>query len=135
MESLVSKPRVLIVDDEPNLAHLVSLFLERTQRFQVLVENRSSQALARAREYKPDVILLDVDMPGKDGGEVARDMAADPVLRGIPVLFFTSLISRQEAGTQAVVRGSYRYLAKPVNPQVLVETLDLLLAGRAVGAV
>ncbi|HEV7867724.1 MAG TPA: response regulator [Chthoniobacteraceae bacterium] len=124
----MSKPRILVVDDEPNLSHLVSMFLERTERFQVLVENRSSQALARAREFKPDVVLLDVDMPGKDGGEVARDMAADAQLRSIPVLFFTSLISREEAGTKAVMRGSYRYLAKPVNPNVLVETLDLILA-------
>lgn len=128
MESLAPKPRILIVDDEPNLSHLVSMYLERTQRFEVLVENRSSQALTRAREFKPDVVLLDVDMPGKDGGEVARDMRADAQLRSTPVLFFTSLISREEAGTKAAMRGSYRYLAKPVNSNVLVETIDIILA-------
>lgn len=125
------KPRILVVDDEPNLSGLVRLFLEKTQRFEVRVENRSALALTAAREFRPDMILLDVDMPGKDGGEVAREIQAEPALSGVSILFFTSLISRAEAGERETVRGGMRFLAKPVNPKVLIETVDRVLAAEA----
>jgi CheY-like chemotaxis protein len=127
----MNKPRILVVDDEPNLSGLVRLFLEKTGRFEVRVENRSALALAVAREFRPDMILLDVDMPGKDGGEVSREIGADPALGGVPILFFTSLISHAEAGEREAVRGGKRFLAKPVNPKVLVETVDRILASAA----
>lgn len=126
----MTKSRILVVDDEPNLTGLVRLFLEKTQRFEVRVENRSSLALAAARSFCPDMILLDVDMPGKDGGEVAREIEVDPTLRGVPILFFTSLISREEAGAHETLRGGQRFLAKPVDPKVLVAAVDRVLAGQ-----
>lgn len=124
----MTKPRILVVDDEPNLSGLVRLFLEKTKRFDVRVENRSAHAMAAVREFRPDLVLLDVDMPGKDGGEVAREIQAEPGLSGVPILFFTSLISQAEAGARETVRGGMRFLAKPVNPKVLVETIDRVLA-------
>lgn len=124
----MNKPRILIVDDEPNLSSLVRLLLEKTRDFEVRVENRSYHALAVAKEFLPDLVLLDVDMPGKDGGEVAAEIKADPVLGGIPVVFLTSLISQAEAGDGETIRGGNHYLAKPVNPKVLVETVKRLLA-------
>jgi CheY-like chemotaxis protein len=77
------------------------------------------------------MILLDVDIPGKDAGEVALELEEVPALRGIPILFFTSLISRAEAGDREVVRGGKRFLAKTLNPAVLVATVDRILAAEA----
>jgi len=125
------KSRILVVDDEPNLSALVRFFLEKTRRYEVRVENRSAHALTAAREFRPDMIVLDVDMPGKDGGEVSRDVQADPVLRGVPILFLTSLISPEEGGQRETIRGGMRFLSKPVNPKVLVETVDRVLAGES----
>lgn len=130
----MNKSRILIVDDEPNLSGLVRLFLEKTQRFEVRVENRSAHALAVAREFRPDMVLLDVDMPGKDGGEVAREIQSEPALRGVPILFLTSLISRTEAGEGMTLRAGMRFLSKPVNPKVLVDTVDRVLAGEVQAA-
>jgi len=127
----MTKSRILIVDDEPNLSDLVRFFLEKTRRFEVRVENRSSVALSTAREFRPDMILLDVDMPGKDGGEVCREIQADPRLGEVPILFFTSLISRAEAGEHETLRGGMRYLAKPVDPKVLIAAVDRILAEAA----
>ena len=118
------------MDDEPNLSDLVRLFLEKTQRFDVRVENRSARALAAAREFRPDMILLDVDMPGKDGGDVANEIEQDPVLRGVPILFFTSLISREEAGQREIVRGGKQFLAKSVDSKVLISAVDRTLAAQ-----
>lgn len=127
----MNKRRILVVDDEPKLSELVRMFLERTQRFDVRVENRSAHAVAAAREFRPEMILLDVDMPGKDGGQVARELKDDTTLRATPILFFTSLISHAEAGERETVRGGMRFLAKPVDPKILIDTVDRILAGAA----
>jgi CheY-like chemotaxis protein len=126
----MEKLKIMVVDDDPKLSRLVKIFLENTRIYTVLEENRSSQAIATARQYRPDAILLDVDMPGKDGGELARELAADPDLGRLPVMFFTSLISTDEAGRQEVYRGGMPFLAKPVNPAALVSAVERLLASR-----
>ena len=128
----MNKTRILVVDDEPNLSDLVRLFLEKTKRFEVHTENRPGNVLAVAREFRPDMVLLDVDMPGQDGGEVARNIEADPVLRGTPILFFTSLISNAEAGERVTMRGGMRFLAKPLNPKILIGVIDQVLAEKAI---
>jgi DNA-binding response OmpR family regulator len=124
----MTNSRILVVDDEPNLSGLIARCLERTERFDVRVENRSALALSAACEFRPNLILLDVDMPGKDGGQVALEMEKEPSLRGVPILFLTSLISRTEASKREILRGGRRYLAKPVESRVLVATLDRILA-------
>jgi CheY-like chemotaxis protein len=124
--------RILVIDDEPNLSDLVRLFLEKTKRFEVRVENRSAHAVAAAREFRPDMILLDIDMPGKDGGEVASELNADLALRDTPILFLSSLVSRAEAGERETIRGGERFLAKPVDPKVLIDAIDRILAAESV---
>lgn len=128
------KPRILIVDDDANLSNLVSLFLKKSGLYEVRIENRSSQALSVAQEFRPDLILLDVDMPGKDGGAVAAEIRSDRALRNRPIVFFTSLIPHAEAGHGEVMKGGSLYLAKPVNPKVLLETVDRVLNGMAAAA-
>lgn len=123
----MDKIKILVVDDDPKLSRLVRLILEKTHMYEVCEVNQSVQALNVARTFQPQAVLLDVDMPGKDGGQVAREMAADPGLGGVPVLFLTSLVSLSEAGEQEVIRGDKRFLAKPVSPRALIGALDRLL--------
>src|SRR5688572_11865686 len=94
----MNKRRILVIDDEVKVSDLVRILLERTKRYEVRVENRSANALAAAQEFRPDMILLDVDMPGKDGGVVAGEMRTLPATRDVPIVFLTSLVSRAEAG-------------------------------------
>jgi DNA-binding response OmpR family regulator len=126
----MNSSRILVVDDDPSLSGLVRLFLEQTMRFEVRVENRPTLALSAAREFRPQVILLDVEMPGKNGGEVAREMESEPALSGVPILFLTSLVSHAEAGDCELVRGGKRYLAKPVSPSVLIAAVDSMLSSK-----
>ena len=86
-------------------------------------ENRSFAALNTALEYRPHFVLLDVDMPGKDGGDVAAEFRADPILSGIPIVFLTSLV----ASRQLSQLGEDRFLAKPVDPQLLIRTVRDLM--------
>lgn len=118
----MAKSKILVVDDDPKLSRLVATILNRVGGYDVFEENRPFAVLATARQYRPNLILLDVDMPGKDGGTISRELAADATLGNVPVLFVTSLISSGESGTH----NGARYLAKPVNPQLLLDTVHSL---------
>ena len=119
----MTKPRILVVDDDPSLCRLLKMTIEKSGRFEVRSENLACSVLRAAREFKPDMILLDVDMPGRDGGETAIALRADPDFANVPILFLTALVSEHEAGIRAVVRGGMRFLAKPVNPQALLHEI------------
>lgn len=120
----MSKPKILIVDDDKSLLSLTRMLLDKMGSFDTCIEHRSFAALATAQVFNPDLVLLDVDMPGKDGGDVAAELHADPMLRNVPVIFLTSLVSKDEAG----MRNGVRYLSKPVNPQLLLQAVREALA-------
>jgi len=123
------KPKkILIVDDNRSLSGMVKLFLERIAHYQVEVVNDSQLAIASAQKFRPDAIILDIEMPGKDGGDVAAEMNADPLLRHIPRMFFTGLIPHSQAGKHEVICGGMPCLAKPLNPAALVDAVTRLLA-------
>lgn len=120
----MSKTKILIVDDDMAASRLLGLGLENTGVYQVKVENSATQAFARAREFRPDVILLDVCMPGADGGDVAFQIHDDPTLRSTPIVFLTSLVSGEEAGSKTVQRGGYEFLSKPASIAKVIDCID-----------
>jgi len=122
----MSKRRVLIVDDDTNLSRLSGMILENSGKYEVMIVNESLRALAAALQFKPDVMLFDVDMPGKTGGDLVSEAAMDPRLRDIPVLFLTGLVSREEAGSGSIESGGMKFLAKPVEPAVLLTAVGRL---------
>ena len=124
MAIMFNKTRILVVDDEPNLSQLVKTMLEATERYDVREENRSRNALMTARGFRPHMILLDIDMPGKDGGEIANEMQADPVLRKIPLVFLTALLRKAEGGASVETLAGRQYLAKPVDAETLVKCIE-----------
>jgi CheY-like chemotaxis protein len=124
----MSKPRILIVDDDISISRLVGLLLEKTGRYDVRVENQAQNASKSAQEFQPDLFLLDVDMPGKDGGEIAGDLKKIPAFARKPVIFFTSLVSAGETGGGEIMRGGQRYLAKTTDVGVIGRCIDRTLA-------
>jgi DNA-binding response OmpR family regulator len=122
----MSKRRVLIVDDDTNLSRLSGMILENSGKYEVMIVNESVRALPAALQFQPAVMLLDVDMPGKSGGDLAREAALDSRLRHIPILFLTGLVTHREAGTSSLESGGMKFLAKPVEPALLLATVDEL---------
>lgn len=122
--------RILIIDDEPSMTRMIRLNLEMTKRYQVREENHAMRALTTAREFKPDLILLDVIMPGVDGGELARRIKADPVFKDVPVIFLTGTVTKKEAADGAVTAG-YPLLSKPVSLKNLVECMENAFSAKA----
>src|SRR4051812_38771721 len=115
-----SKTKVLIVDDEPGFTKLVKLTLERSGNYKVLEQNDGSQAWLTAREFKPDIIFLDVVMPKADGGEVAQQIRSDPLLEHVPVIFLTAIVSQRESHHEF---GGFPFLAKPVSIEMIKQTI------------
>jgi CheY-like chemotaxis protein len=108
----MDKKRIFIVDDEAGFTRLLKLTLEKTGNYEVLEENDGTEAWLQARDFKPDIVFLDIVMPRIDGGEVARQIRSDPMLAHVPIIFLTALASRTETNTDI---GGFPFLSKPVS--------------------
>ncbi len=110
----MSKTKVFIVDDDVTASRLLAVGLERTGTFEVRVENVATRALSSARQFRPDMVFMDVCMPGEDGTDVAFHFQNDAILGATPLIFLTSLVSGQEGNSQ-IERGGREFLAKPAS--------------------
>ncbi len=108
--------RILVVDDEPANIELVAEIFEDT--YEVLFAMDGKKALEIATTMAPDLILLDVMLPGMDGFEICSRLKADPLTRDIPVIFVTGL-GDTKAETKGLELGAMDYITKPINPPVV----------------
>jgi two-component system, OmpR family, response regulator len=124
--------RVLVVDDEANIVELLSVSL-KFQGFEVATASNGAQALDRAREARPDAVILDVMMPGMDGFGVLRRLRADGI--DAPALFLTARDSLQDK-IAGLTLGGDDYVTKPFSLEEVVARLRVILrrAGKGSGA-
>ena len=118
------KKKILVIDDEASLTRMLKRNLESTGKYDVRTENSGAAGLAAARAFQPDFILLDVMMPGADGGEVAAQLREDAALQKVPVVFLTAIVSREETAPTGSTIGGCEYLAKPVKLEDLVTCIE-----------
>lgn len=117
MNSAPLPATILIVDDEPFNINVLMESLKADYR--LVAARNGEQALSRvAGETRPDLILLDVMMPGMDGHEVCRRLKADPVTAGIPVVFVTAMTDEQDE-TRGFELGAVDYISKPISPPIV----------------
>jgi CheY-like chemotaxis protein len=121
--------RILIVDNDLNTTRLVKVLLEKTAHYLVVEENDASKAHHNARNFRPDLILIDVVMPETDGGEVAAQIEADPELCNTPIVFLTAFVTRAEAKSGLSIQG-HPVLAKPVSIPELINAIEQYLPVR-----
>lgn len=118
------KKRILLVDDEKSLTTLLKLNLEDTGRFEVRVENWPEDAVAAAREFDPDLVLLDLIMPRLPGGDVAAHMKADPRLKDTPVVFMTAAVRKSQVEDHGGMICDHPCLAKPASIAEVIAMID-----------
>jgi len=128
-EKKTEKKRILAVDDQTSNTRLMKLHLERTNDYEVREENSAQAALAAAEEFQPHLILLDVMMPGMDGGELAARFRANPKLKDVPIVFLTAAVTKREVESGNGLVGGYPFLAKPVVLSEVLTCLKLHLGG------
>ena len=116
---------VLVVDDDPIIVSLLQVNFE-IEGYDVLTATGGEAGLAQARTGNPDVVVLDVMMPGVDGLEVARRLRADPATRSIPVVMLSA--KAQASDIQAGLEVADDYITKPFEPLELLERVGALVA-------
>jgi two-component system OmpR family response regulator len=118
------KKRILVVDDVPDMTLLIKRILEQTGRYEVRTENLGRRAIEAAREFRPDLILLDVMMPGMLGSEIAAQLQADPELRAIKFIFLTAVVTKDEALRSNAQIGGHTFVAKPFSEDDLCRVIE-----------
>jgi twitching motility two-component system response regulator PilH len=116
---------IMIVDDSPTEVHVLRTALEK-HGFETVAASDGQECLTLAREVKPDLILMDVVMPGVNGYQATRSLTRDPQTRAIPVVMISSK-SQETDKIWGMRQGAADYLTKPVTEAVLVaKTRELL---------
>ena len=123
-------PKILIVDDDPDLVEAVTMILE-SKDYDVIAAYGGIEGLEKAKTEEPDLIVLDVMMPDKDGYAVCKELKADPEYSKIPILLLTAVVSKisttrytQQMGLETEADD---YVDKPVEPAELVKRIEILL--------
>ena len=112
-----AEARLLVVDDEPNIVELLSASL-RFAGFEVATAPDGPTALRQAREFRPDLVVLDVMMPGMDGPTTLQAMYRIPTLAAVPVVFVTAKAQPAEVARLREL-GAADVIAKPFDPMTL----------------
>jgi CheY-like chemotaxis protein len=113
------KKRILIVDDEVALTRLMRIVLEQSGKYEVRAENDSAAVIPAALAFQPDLIVLDLIMPGQDGGDVAETLRTHPELMAIPIVFLSASVRKSEIDANGGVLGGFPFLAKPTSAEAI----------------
>jgi two-component system alkaline phosphatase synthesis response regulator PhoP len=123
--------KILLVDDDPDLVEAVSTILE-SKGYAVAVAYGGVEGLKKVKTENPDLIVLDVMMPDKDGYEVCKELKADKKYRSIPVLLLTAVVSNIPTTKYTHQMGKDTeaddYMDKPVEPNELVKRIEALIS-------
>ena len=117
---------ILIIDDSPTEVHVFRSILEKNQ-IRVSVATNGEEGIVKAVEIKPDCILMDVVMPGKNGFQATRDLSRNPSTSGIPVIIITTK-DQETDKIWGMRQGARDYIVKPANEKDLIERINRVLS-------
>lgn len=120
--SIVKK--ILIADDEPDILEILSFNLS-AEGFEVITAKNGNEALDKAKQCMPDLIILDVMMPGKNGIEVCNLLRSQPIFNSTLIIFLTAMAD-ESAEIKGLETGADDYITKPVSPKVLTSKVNAL---------
>lgn len=119
--------RVMMVEDEQDIQLIARLALERVGKLNVLVCSSGAEALEQGPDFAPQMIMLDVMMPGMDGPTTLERLREIPQLVDVPVVFMTAKVQRQDEERYRAL-GAIGVIAKPFDPMSLAQTLKTIWA-------
>jgi CheY-like chemotaxis protein len=117
---------LLVVDDQPDIVKLITKIFE-ARGMRVIAGRDGREALDMVAKDRPDVILLDLDLPAIDGWEVCRRLKSDPATQAIPIVMMTAAHVSPKAAERGIGGGADEYIAKPFLREVLVHNVERLL--------
>jgi len=119
----MSKKKILIIDDEEGFSQVLKVNLEFTGKYDVKVENHADNAVSAALDFQPDLVLLDIIMPCKEGPDVAFELKTQPLLEQVPIIFLTATVTQEEVDAQGGVIGGHVFVSKPSSLEHLLEQI------------
>lgn len=125
MKQTINPARLLVVDDEPNIVVAIE-FLMQQQGFETETAYDGHEALSKAKQFHPDLIILDVMMPKADGFEVAHAIRREPELEGVKIVFLTAKGTSRDK-VNGYDAGGDVYLTKPFDNSELLEIISEIL--------
>jgi two-component system, OmpR family, response regulator len=125
--------RILCADDEEDILAIVSMCLEMLPDAEVLCCKDGTEAMAQAKVFKPDLVLLDVMMPGMDGPATLRAMRSDPGLKDCPVILMTARVQKSEI-EEYLAMGAVGVIPKPFDPMTLADEIVAIWRTRSQAA-
>ncbi|MCX5869667.1 MAG: response regulator [Deltaproteobacteria bacterium] len=120
--------RIVLVDDDQDLCDLLKMELEASGRFQVTASSQSGSALALIKTERPDLAILDINMPEIHGVELATTLAQDPQTAGIPILYLTGMVSPEEVNQLGGGHSLQTLVSKQSPITELVAAIDNLVS-------
>ena len=120
--------KILIIEDDSDALRLIKYTLTQ-EGYQLVTGVDGLEGLKKAKEESPDLIILDVMLPGLDGYEVCNELRRNPETHSVPILMISAK-ARQEDKNTGLRLGANDYLAKPVNPSVVLASVTNLLPAR-----
>lgn len=124
------RTKIIIVDDDVLIRETLRLALDHAGYF-VIAVGEPGRALATVRAEKPDLVIMDLYMPGFDGRELIRSMKSDPDIAATPVVLFTGSSEPIDV-VSGLESGALEYLAKPIDGEVLISKIEHILKKKAV---
>lgn len=125
VDMLRSQERIVLAEDDPNTRMMVKFFLQQ-QGYEVILATNGAEALERIQSERPDLVILDVNMPHKDGFAVCKEMRANVDTMFTPVIMLTAQ-SSIEAKLQGLSLGADDYVTKPFHPAELAARIEVIL--------
>jgi CheY-like chemotaxis protein len=119
------KKKIMIIDDEEDFCHFVKMNLEATRDFEVTICCNSGEAFGEVTRQQPDLVLLDIMMPGENGADIAERLKDNDNTHDIPIVFLTALARKEEAA-RGTIGGRY-FIAKPVGTEELISTIKRIV--------
>lgn len=123
MEALPGK--ILIVDDEPDIVEFISYSL-KSKGYHIATAQDGVEAIRKAKDFRPDLILLDVMMPNKDGIQTIKELRQIPDFEQTAIIFLTAL-SDEKSEIEGLKTGADDYIAKPIKPELLATRISAAL--------
>ncbi|MFZ1368974.1 MAG: response regulator transcription factor [Ferruginibacter sp.] len=124
MSATTTVKKILIADDEPDILEIIQYNLQN-EGYEVYTAKNGNEALDMAKRFNPDLIILDIMMPGKNGIEVCNLLRLQPAFKETLIIFLTAL-SDEGTEVKGLESGADDYIAKPVSPKVLVSKVNAL---------
>ena len=122
--------KILLIDDDRDLSNLTKMALAK-KGHRVFVSHEANTAMEEAIKQNPELILMDIMLPGMNGAEIVKKMKMDPNLKDVPVVFLTALVSNNEFNLEEsgiIVDGlNYKTLGKPYEIDELLELVENIL--------